>query len=61
MLSSNALTRQINAYIAILFITVAGAGASLLIVHIAIADTSSTAFVRGADYSAYLQTVPKHP
>ncbi|GEM_PF-1731138 len=44
------MREKINSYFAILFITIAGAGASLLIIHIAYADNSSSAFVRGANY-----------
>lgn len=45
---------RLNAYFAALVITVIGAGASLILVHVANANTFSFTFVRGgADYSQF--------
>lgn len=45
---------KLNAYFAMLVIAVIGAGASLILIHVANANTFSVTFVRGGvDYSQY--------
>lgn len=45
---------RLNAYFAVLVITVIGAGASLILIHVANANTFSVTFVRGGiDYSQF--------
>lgn len=45
---------KINAYFAVLAITVLGAGAALILIHIAYANTFSVTFTRGGvDYSQF--------
>lgn len=56
----DALTQRINTYFALLLITIAGAGASMLIIHVAYTNASSSIIVRSANYGDYLQSPPKH-
>lgn len=45
---------KINAYFAVLLVTVIGAGASLILMHVANANTFSVTFTRGGvDYSQF--------
>lgn len=42
----NSLTRKINTYFAVLFITIAGAGASMIIMRVAYAPVTSAVVVK---------------
>jgi hypothetical protein len=42
------MKHKVNSYLAILFITIAGAGATLLLVHVVTANTFTTTFSSGA-------------
>ena len=44
----NPITRKVNTYLAVLFITIAGAGASLIIIHVAYANTFEVVYASEA-------------
>lgn len=45
---------KINAYFAVLLVTIIGAGASLILIHVANANAFSVTFTRGGvDYSQF--------
>lgn len=51
---------KVNAYLAILLITIAGAGATLLLVHVATANTFTTTFSSGVTkYNELQKSIPK--
>ncbi len=54
------MKEKMNTYIAVLFITVAGSGAALLIVHIATTDVANSTFHSNqASYAALQQSILK--
>jgi hypothetical protein len=50
---------KINSYLAILLITIAGAGAALLLMHVATSDTFAATFSSGATkYDKLQKSIP---
>lgn len=53
------MTDKINSYFAVLIITIFGAGASLLIIHVVYASTVVTQFVSDTGSYTHLQSATK--
>lgn len=53
------MKEKINTYFAVLLITIAGAGAALLIIHIATTETTIVTTSNEADYTALKESILK--
>jgi len=54
------MKHKVNAYFAVLLITVAGAGAALLLIHVVTSNTFATTFSSGATkYDELQKSIPR--